>query len=203
MAQSHAQRMPAKPSCVDDLLAWAASPDNILIQRPEQELKFDSTHLIDMIRCGCNIDILSGSNQYSCPFCNESTGKEKVLSDGVRQMLWVKTPQVLVVHVKRFAQHEDFLFKVDSHVNFPTSMSLDFALVDSGSFNPSGCCYRLCGVVNHSGNLKGGHYTSFTLSGSQWYYQSDTHVRTASEDEVLKSQAYMLFYTRENAAGDV
>jgi ubiquitin C-terminal hydrolase len=203
MAQSHAQRMPAKPSSVDDLLAWAASPDVTLIQRPQRELKVNSTSLTDMLQCSCNIDVLSGANQYSCPFCNESTGKEKVLSDAVRQMLWVKTPQVLVVHVKRFAQHEDFLFKVDSHVDFPTSLSLDFALVDAGAFNSSGCLYRLCGVVNHSGHLRGGHYTSFTRSASQWYYQSDTHVRTATEDEVLKSQAYMLFYSREDAAGDV
>ena len=155
-----------------------------------------------MLRCGCNIDVLSGANQYCCPFCNESTGKEKVLSDAVRQTMWVKTPQVLVVHVKRFAQHEDFLFKVDNHVECPTAMSLDFAQVDAGSFNSSGCSYRLCGVVNHSGNLRGGHYTSFTRSGMQWYYQSDTHVRPATEDEVLKSQAYMLFYSREGAAVD-
>jgi ubiquitin C-terminal hydrolase len=155
-----------------------------------------------MMRSSCNIDVLSASNQYCCPICNEGGGKDRVLSDAIRQMLWVKTPQVLVIHIKRFAQHEDFLFKVDTHVTFPTSLSLDFALVDAGSFNPSGCCYRLCGVVNHSGNLRGGHYTSFTYSGSQWYYQSDTHVRTATEDEVLKSQAYLLFYCREEDASD-
>ena len=194
--------MPAKPSCVGDLLAWSASPDITLIQRPAQEVRADSTHVVDMLQCGCSIDVLSGANQYCCPICNEGGGKEKVLSDAIRQTLWVKTPQVLVVHVKRFAQHEDFLFKVDTHVQFPTSLSLDFAMVDSGSFNPSGCSYRLCGVVNHSGNLKGGHYTSFTCSGSQWFYQSDTHVRPATEDEVLKSQAYMLFYSRDESSGE-
>ena len=29
-----------------------------------------------------------------------------------------------------------------------------------------------------------------------WYYMSDTHVRPASEEEVLKAQAYLLFYER-------
>ena len=134
--------------------------------------------------------------------CNAGGGKDKVLSDAIRQMLWVKAPQVLVVHVKRFAQHEDFLFKVDTHVTFPASLSLDFALVDAGSFNPRGCSYSLCGVVNHSGNLRGGHYTSYTRSAGQWFYQSDTHVRPATEDEVLKSQAYMLFYSRDGAVDD-
>ncbi len=30
----------------------------------------------------------------------------------------------------------------------------------------------------------------------QWYYISDSHVRTASESEVMKSQAYLLFYEK-------
>lgn len=31
-------------------------------------------------------------------------------------------------------------------------------------------------------------------SGGQWYFISDSRVRTATESEVLKSQAYLLFY---------
>ena len=39
---------------------------------------------------------------------------------------------------------------------------------------------------------------SFDLSSTKghWYYISDSHVRTATESEVLKSQAYLLFYER-------
>ena len=33
-------------------------------------------------------------------------------------------------------------------------------------------------------------------SGGQWYFISDSHVRTATESEVLKSPAYLLFYER-------
>ncbi len=38
----------------------------------------------------------------------------------------------------------------------------------------------------------------FDLSSGdgQWYYMSDSHVRTATESEVMKSQAYILFYER-------
>lgn len=40
--------------------------------------------------------------------------------------------------------------------------------------------------------------TSFDLSSTKghWYYISDSHVRTATENEVMKSQAYLLFYER-------
>lgn len=30
----------------------------------------------------------------------------------------------------------------------------------------------------------------------QWYYTSDSHIRTVTEAEALKSQAYLLFYER-------
>lgn len=35
-----------------------------------------------------------------------------------------------------------------------------------------------------------------TSTEGQWYYASDTHIRTATEAEVMKSQAYLLFYER-------
>ena len=38
--------------------------------------------------------------------------------------------------------------------------------------------------------------SNFDLSsrGGQWYFISDSRVRTATESEMLKSQAYLLFY---------
>lgn len=36
----------------------------------------------------------------------------------------------------------------------------------------------------------------YSSTEGQWYHASDTHVRTATEAEVLKSQAYLLFYER-------
>jgi ubiquitin carboxyl-terminal hydrolase 16/45 len=56
--------------------------------------------------------------------------------------------------------------------------------------------------------LDGGHYITFVrasrigyqpqVSGaaSAWFYASDEHVRDASLEEVLGSQAYILFYER-------
>lgn len=35
-----------------------------------------------------------------------------------------------------------------------------------------------------------------STENSQWYYISDTHVAKASSDDVLQSQAYLLFYER-------
>jgi len=71
--------------------------------------------------------------------------------------------------------------------------------------------YRLCGVVNHRGSLKGGHYTAYVplpsaSSGSdctpsnesfkRWCCMSDSRVFAADLDEVLSSQAYLCVYSR-------
>ena len=41
--------------------------------------------------------------------------------------------------------------------------------------------------------LGGSDFDMLSTTG-QWYYISDSRVRTATESEVLKSQAYLLFY---------
>jgi hypothetical protein len=76
--------------------------------------------------------------------------------------------------------------------------------------------YRLSGVVEHSGGLHGGHYVAFVrrsgdgdaagssrdAAPSAWHYASDRHVRSATLAEALAAEAYMLFYTRADVAGD-
>ena len=43
-------------------------------------------------------------------------------------------------------------------------------------------------------SVLGGSDFDISSSAGQWYYISDSRVRTATESEVLKSQAYLLFY---------
>ena len=80
--------------------------------------------------------------------------------------------------------------------------------------------YSLYGVVVHGGGMQDGHYTAYTRTRTiritptstespqdsaqkkfdrssvegQWYHISDTQVKTATESEALRSQAYLLFY---------
>ncbi|EGO30092.1 peptidase C19, ubiquitin carboxyl-terminal hydrolase 2 [Serpula lacrymans var. lacrymans S7.9] len=90
---------------------------------------------------------------------------------------------------------------------------------------PERCMYRLYAVVVHIGNMLGGHYIAYTAlpsstssdtarsssetTGSEsekplsaaktrrdWAYISDTVVRLASLEEVLKTKAYICMYER-------
>ena len=60
--------------------------------------------------------------------------------------------------------------------------------------------YRLRAVVEHLGTVDSGHFITFrqnSMNGRvKWFYTSDTYVRAANSQEVLKSSPYMLFYER-------
>jgi len=58
--------------------------------------------------------------------------------------------------------------------------------------------YDLFGVSNHSGGLGGGHYTAYVknLKDNQWYDCNDSWCSPASEESIVSSEAYVLFYKR-------
>lgn len=57
--------------------------------------------------------------------------------------------------------------------------------------------YELFGVVNHVGRADGGHYTAYVRSGRAWYFCNDDQVSRVPIATVLKSQAYILFYSKK------
>ncbi|GFR43016.1 hypothetical protein Agub_g4017, partial [Astrephomene gubernaculifera] len=72
----------------------------------------------------------------------------------------------------------------------------------SGVVQPP-CVYDLLGLVEHSGELRYGHYVAYVKRANpaaggapQWYYASDSQVRPVAEAQVLRAQAYILLYER-------
>ena len=60
--------------------------------------------------------------------------------------------------------------------------------------------YTLCAVTEHLGGPFSGHYQTHRRvggSGRHWVCTSDTAVFSASVSEVLKANAYMLYYSRD------
>ena len=54
-------------------------------------------------------------------------------------------------------------------------------------------------VSEHSGGLGGGHYTATALDDATqvWYHYNDSLVSRADPNNVVSSQAYVLFYKRK------
>ncbi|XP_063735466.1 ubiquitin carboxyl-terminal hydrolase 45 isoform X2 [Eleginops maclovinus] len=179
-----------------------------------------------------SVELLMGNNKLLCESCTErrhkqlrkssSTDKkmEKIYTSARKQMLISSLPPVITLHLKRFHQAGMNLRKVNRHVDFP--LILDLAPFCSASCKSLAAgervLYSLYGIVEHSGSMRGGHYTAYVkvrapqrkmeahhrnLSGArdagssfqgQWVYISDTTVQTVPESRVLNSQAYLLFY---------
>ena len=48
-----------------------------------------------------------------------------------------------------------------------------------------------------AGGMFAGHYVAHVKHCEKWMYISDSHMAPSSEAAVLRSQAYILFYTRD------
>lgn len=74
---------------------------------------------------------------------------------------------------------------------------------DAGASTTDPCTpsllYDLVAVVNHSGSMAQGHYTAFVRELGRWFRFDDTWVREVEEEEVLASEAYLLFYSQRGA----
>uniref|UniRef100_A0AAR2IZ18 Ubiquitin carboxyl-terminal hydrolase n=1 Tax=Pygocentrus nattereri TaxID=42514 RepID=A0AAR2IZ18_PYGNA len=174
-----------------------------------------------------SVELLMGNNKLLCENCTERRHRqlrksgaadkktEKVYTSARKQMLISVLPPVVTLHLKRFHQAGMNLRKVNRHVDFP--LILDLAPFCSASCKNlrSGerVLYSLYGIVEHSGSMRGGHYTAYvkvrtpqrtseqpgpreavSAPPGQWVYVSDTSVQTVPESRVLNSQAYLLFY---------
>uniref|UniRef100_A0A8D1UTG5 Ubiquitin carboxyl-terminal hydrolase n=1 Tax=Sus scrofa TaxID=9823 RepID=A0A8D1UTG5_PIG len=184
-----------------------------------------------------SMELLMGNNKLLCEHCTEKKQKyqketssaekkaEGVYTNARKQLLISAVPAILILHLKRFHQAGLSLRKVNRHVDFP--LTLDLAPFCSATCKNvcvgDKVLYGLYGVVEHSGSMRGGHYTAYVKvrtpsrkllehitgkknipglkepdseSAGQWVHVSDTYVQVVPESRALSAQAYLLFYER-------
>mmetsp|Transcript_14244 Transcript_14244/g.21078 ORF Transcript_14244/g.21078 Transcript_14244/m.21078 type:complete len:357 (+) Transcript_14244:574-1644(+) len=125
-------------------------------------------------------------NGYACSKCCKKGKGQKV--DAMKQMLILRAPKILVFHLKRLRPFK----KATVHISFPETFCLDPFV-----WGPTrGLEYSLYCTIVHLGCAKAGHYIAYTKGGNGWVRASDEDCSPCSVDEVLRSQAYMLFYKR-------
>ncbi|KAI1429243.1 hypothetical protein F5Y12DRAFT_727337 [Xylaria sp. FL1777] len=137
-------------------------------------------------------EVLSEQDMWYCPRCKEHRRASKKLD------LW-KTPDILVIHLKRFSSSGFRRDKLETLVDFPTE-NLDITSRVLQSEEGKQENYDLIGVDCHYGGLGGGHYTAYAKSfiDGQWYSYNDSSVSKTTADRIVDSSAYMLFYRRRS-----
>ena len=110
-------------------------------------------------------EILSESDAWYCPRCKEHRRASK------RFELW-KSPDILVIHFKRFSAQGRFRDKLDVSVDFPVK-GLDLTTRVAMQEEGKSPIYDLFAVDNHYGGLGGGHYTAYASNfmeeNQHWY----------------------------------
>lgn len=137
-------------------------------------------------------EVLSEQDMWYCPRCKEHRRASKKLD------LW-KTPDILVMHLKRFSSSGFRRDKLETLVEFPTE-NLDITSRVLQTEEGKQEKYDLIGVDCHYGGLGGGHYTAYAKNfiDGQWYSYNDSSVSKTTTDRIVDSSAYMLFYRRQS-----
>jgi ubiquitin carboxyl-terminal hydrolase 4/11 len=108
-------------------------------------------------------EILSEMDTWYCPKCKEHQRASKKFE------LW-KTPDILVMHLKRFSSSAMRRDKLDVFVDFPIQgLDLTSRVIETEEGKQE--VYDLFAVDDHWGGLGGGHYTAFAKNfvDNEWY----------------------------------
>lgn len=122
----------------------------------------------------------------------------------IKTLNFISLPPILVIHLSRFFY--DLTKKNDTLVSYPFHLNIVLKNGDVAK-------YKLFGLVNHTGNLISGHYTSLVNKdlnhsldtyAQKWYYFDDETVKEDQNhgdkkkkiDKVYSNNVYVLFYEK-------
>lgn len=138
-------------------------------------------------------EILSEEDKWYCPKCKEFRRAAKKFD------LW-RTPDILIVHLKRFSSSGHRRDKIDATVDFPIE-GLDISSRVLETEDGQQEVYDLIAVDDHLGGMGAGHYTAFAknFEDSSWYKFDDSSVTSVRDtSRMITSHAYLLFYRRRS-----
>jgi len=133
-------------------------------------------------------EILENENAWF----NENTNSKQNVK---KKISYWSLPNILVIDIKRFNSQN---MKNQIPINFPLE-NLNLSKYVIG-YKKDSYVYDLYGICNHSGNVFGGHYTSYVKNANdKWYHFNDTNVSEVTDFKQLVSpKAYCLFYRKKS-----
>jgi ubiquitin C-terminal hydrolase len=148
-----------------------------------------SPTLIDCFDLYVEGEVLSGENGW--------TNNEGKKEDIIKKISFWSLPNILVIDFKRFNSRNQ---KNQIFITFPFE-NLDLSNYVIG-YKKNSYVYDLYGVCNHSGNVLGGHYTSYVKNANnKWYHFNDTIISEIPDNNlssIISPRAYCLFYRKKN-----
>ena len=133
--------------------------------------------------------------------CFEETFKIEHMQDlwlddktGIRKKIKKQTylcylPDILVIHLKRWNYD---LRKNNTIVSFDENINIfEYTIYNE----KDDCNYELFGIINHQGNVLGGHYFSY-IKKQNWYSFDDSTITKIEPSTIINNKNYCLFYRK-------
>ena len=129
---------------------------------------------------------LDEQNEWYCPKCKQFQRANKKIDI-------YKTPNILIIQLKRFNNRR----KIDTTVDFPIN-NLDISKYVISKTKDE-LKYDLFAIGNHFGSMGFGHYIAYCKNhfDNVWYEFNDSSVSMVNENHLISSSAYTLFYKRK------
>lgn len=172
-----------------DLLYYTQKTSS-LKHRLKRLLLLDDKRIISLYDCLLAYftpeDIDCSTNLFLCSNCNNKT---KVNSRFTIKEL----PNFLILGLKRFKFNNANCIKISNHVQLTINLNLARFCNDAGVDAE----YRLIAVIEHLGNIGGGHYIAYAKSSTgNWHQFNDLKTKRVNEKQVLNTKFYVAFYQR-------
>ena len=142
------------------------------------------TTLDDCLRFSSAEIQLDDSNMWQCPTCSKPV-------KAIRSTKIISTPNILAIHLSRFKLVNGQYTKDRQQVAFTEDLDMS-----QYTQNGESCSYKLFGVVDHSGDMRGGHYTASLKVDGQWTKFSDNALTPLDREITNSPNAYILFYQK-------
>lgn len=167
-------------------------PNDIMTVSVPNELAGGGITIYDCLNDLFKIENFEGYKCEKCGNKDENRIEKKILTKA----------KTLIIKIKRYELVGKMLRKISKMINYPLSLDIKNYYCGEGIDTK----YELYGVINHIGNLNGGHYYSFIRNTEEdgkfsdnWQCCNDERVSAISQEEAFSStNAYILFYTLVN-----
>ena len=133
-------------------------------------------------------------NFFEKHYINDSTDNDKWKCDSckateksLKSCKIIRSPDMMIITLKRFKQHNGRFIKNNTHVTIPIELN-------TAEFAISGNKFELKSIANHMGGTQGGHYNVFSKYSGDWFLIDDEDVRKVNE--VNDRSAYTLFFEK-------
>jgi ubiquitin carboxyl-terminal hydrolase 8 len=161
----------------------------------EVEIPNGGNSLYDCLDDYCFRELLQGEDSYNCEKCKCKQEATKMLQ------IWT-LPKILIIQLKRF---NFMLRKNNAHIQCPRKLNMNKyvthpASIASGSDQGGIQMYNLISTIEHSGNLRGGHYIAkcnigqTTPNSNSWMIFNDASVHRMDPSKVITPNTYLLIY---------